>query len=179
MIIDTTSFSVELLERNGWIEAILPSARNAVRQRLLMCCFIDSVWPRCTPRYVTVVWKGMQLPPIFADSQPTEPIHTDEPTSIISVFFCVKLQFVALHPWQSIAYTGLNVGLSKSEITRGCTVRDVCVISVLVTVTAVTCYDITEEEKKGGGGGGVTVYSCCYHIIYLTYMERLLSVWKF
>ena len=67
-----------------------------------MCCFIDSVWSSCTPRYVTVVWKGMQLPSISADSQPTELIRTGEPTSIISVFFgfffCVKLQFVALHP---------------------------------------------------------------------------------
>ena len=86
VIIDATSFSVELLERNGRIEAILLSARNVVRQRLLMCCFIDSVWSRCTPRYVTVVWKGMQLPPVSADSQPTELIHTDEPTSITSVF---------------------------------------------------------------------------------------------
>ena len=59
-------------------------------------------------------------------------------------FFCVKLQFVALHPWQSIAYTGLNVGLSRSEIARWCTVRDFCVISVLVIVTAVTCYDIRQ-----------------------------------
>ena len=63
-----------------------------------MCCFTESVWSRCTPRYVTVVWKGMQLPPISSDSQPTELIRTDEPTSIISVYFCVKLQFVALHP---------------------------------------------------------------------------------
>ena len=60
-------------------------------------------------------------------------------------FFCVKLQFVALHPWQSIAYTGLNVGLSISEIARWCTVRDFCVISVLVIVTAVTCYDIRQR----------------------------------
>ena len=113
-------------------------------KRLLMCCFIDSVWSRCTPRFVTVVWKGMQLPPISADSQPTELIRTDELTSIISFFFCVKLQFVALHPWQSVAYTGLNVGLSRSEIARWCTVRDFCVISVLVIVTAVTCYDIRQ-----------------------------------
>ena len=63
---------MELLERNGRIEAILLSARNVVRQRLLMYCFIDSVRSRCTPRYVTVVWKGMQLPFISADSQPTE-----------------------------------------------------------------------------------------------------------
>ena len=46
---------MELLERNGRIEAILLSARNVVRLRLLMCCFTDSVWSRCTPRYVTVV----------------------------------------------------------------------------------------------------------------------------
>ena len=64
--------------------------------------------------------------------------------------FCVKLQFVALHPWQSIAYTGLNVGLSRSEIARWCTVRDFCVISVLVIVTAVTCYDIRQEHQRQG-----------------------------
>ena len=60
-----------------------------VRQRLLMCCFIDSVWSSCTPRYVTVVWEGMQLTSISADSQPTELIHTDRPTGIISGFFSV------------------------------------------------------------------------------------------
>ena len=97
MIIDATNFAMELTERNGRIEAILLSARKVVWQKLLMCCFIDSVWLRCTPRNVTVVWKGMQLPSISADSQPTEMIRTDEPTSIISVFFCVKLQFVALY----------------------------------------------------------------------------------
>ena len=70
--------------------------------------------------------------------------RTDEPTSTISVFFCVKLQFVALHPWQSIAYTGLNVGLSRSKIARWCIVRDLCVISVFVIVTAVTRYDIRQ-----------------------------------
>ena len=53
--LDAASFSVELLERNGRIEAILLSARNVVWQRLLMCCFIDGVWSVCTPRYVTVV----------------------------------------------------------------------------------------------------------------------------
>ena len=53
--LDATSFSVELLDRNGQIDAILLSARNVVRQRLLMCCFIDSVCSRCTPRY-SIVW---------------------------------------------------------------------------------------------------------------------------
>ena len=103
---------MELLERNGRIEAILLSARNVVRQRLLMCCFIDSVWSRCTPRYVTVVWKGMQLPSISADSQPTKLIRTDEPTSIISVFSVLSFSLLK-HPWQSITYTGLNVGLAE------------------------------------------------------------------
>ena len=55
VIIDATSFSMELSERNGRIEAILLSARNVVRQRLLMRRFTDSVWSRCTPRYVTVI----------------------------------------------------------------------------------------------------------------------------
>ena len=48
-----------------------------------MCCFIDSVWSRCTPRKVMVVWKGMQLPPISADSQQTELIRTDGSSSQI------------------------------------------------------------------------------------------------
>ena len=65
-------------------------------------------------------------------------------TFFLFSFFCVKLQFVALHSWQSIAYTGLNVGLSGSEIARWCTVRDFCVISVLMIVTAVTYYDIRQ-----------------------------------
>ena len=53
------NFTVELLDRNGRIEAILLSAGNVVRQRLLMCCFTDSVWSRCAPRYLTELWKGM------------------------------------------------------------------------------------------------------------------------
>ena len=35
VIMDAASFSVELLDRNGRIDAILPSARNVERQRLL------------------------------------------------------------------------------------------------------------------------------------------------
>ena len=55
VIMDATSFSVQLLDRNGRTDAILLSARNVVRQRLVNCCFIDGVWSRCTPRYVTVL----------------------------------------------------------------------------------------------------------------------------
>ena len=61
MVMDATSFSVELLDRNGQIDVILLSARNVVRRRLLMCCFTDSVWSRCTPRYVTVVSEGIDV----------------------------------------------------------------------------------------------------------------------
>ena len=57
VIMDATSFSVEVLDRNGRIDEILLSARNVVRQRLLMCCFTGSVWSGCTPRYVTVSEK--------------------------------------------------------------------------------------------------------------------------
>ena len=80
------NFTVELLDRNGRIEAIFLSAGNVVRQRLLMCCFTDSVWSRWTARYVTVLWKGMLLPAMPADSQPTELTRINEPKSIISVF---------------------------------------------------------------------------------------------
>ena len=79
---------MELLERNGRIEAILLSARNVARQRLLMCCFIDSVWSRYTPRYVTVVWKGMQLTSISADSQPTELIALMNLQASSQFFLC-------------------------------------------------------------------------------------------
>ena len=50
-----------------------------------MCCFVDSVWSRCTPRYVTVVLKGMLLPPISADSQPTELMRSDGSSLLFSV----------------------------------------------------------------------------------------------
>ena len=55
VIMDTTSFSVELLDRNRRIDVILLNARNIVQQRQQMSYFIDSVLSRCTPRYVTVV----------------------------------------------------------------------------------------------------------------------------
>ena len=64
---------------------------NQVQQRLLMCCLIDSVWSRCTPRYLTELWKGMLLPPITAYSQPTRLIRKVEPTSMISVFSVFSL----------------------------------------------------------------------------------------
>ena len=117
VIIDTTSFSVEL------IEVILLSARNVVRQRLLMCCFIDSVWSRCTPRYVTVVWKRMQLPPISADSQPTELIHTDEPTNIsvfsvlsFSLLLCIHDKVSLIQVWMLDWAEVKSLGGALSEI---------------------------------------------------------------
>ena len=106
-----------------------------------------SVWSRCTPRYVTMVWKGMQLPPISADSQPTELIRTDEPTSIISgccffFFFFSVLSFsllLCIHDKVSLIQDWM---LDWAEVTKSLGVRDFCVISVLVIVTAVTCYDM-------------------------------------
>ena len=114
VIIDATSFSMELLERNGRIEAILLSARNVVWQRLLMCCFIDSLWSRCTPRYITVVWKGMQLPSISAKSQPTELICTDEPTSIITSNHQPQ-QIVSYHLGMTQTKTVLILRFQKSH----------------------------------------------------------------
>ena len=87
---------MELLERNGRIEAILLNARKVVRQRLLMCCFIDSVWSRCAPRYVTVVWKGMQLPSISVDSQPTELMDLQASSQFFFFFFFSMLSFSLL-----------------------------------------------------------------------------------
>ena len=114
---------MELLERNGRIEAILLSARNVVRQRLLVCRFID-----CLVKMHSKVRNGglernatsTYICRLAAD-------RTDSHWWTYKhhlIFSCVKLQFVALYPWQSIAYTGLNVGLSRSEIARWCTVRE-------------------------------------------------------
>ena len=60
VIMHATNFSMELLDRTGRIDAILLSARNVVRQRLLVCCFIDSIWSRGTPRYVTYLYSALK-----------------------------------------------------------------------------------------------------------------------
>lgn len=54
VIMDAPNFPVELLDkiRYKWTDVILLNAKNIVQQRLLMCCFNDSVWSRCTPRYL-------------------------------------------------------------------------------------------------------------------------------
>ena len=75
-----------------------------------MCCFIDSVWSRCTPRYVTVVWKGMQLPSISADSQPTELIRTTVGSSGHGPTYTYKYRSMVLGVSEPVWPSGKAVG---------------------------------------------------------------------
>ena len=73
----TKSFQVHLqnfelsfcqrMECKGWYEQI--EDKQLSNRYVLRVALKDSVWSRCTPRYVTVLWKVMLLPPIFAGSQ--------------------------------------------------------------------------------------------------------------
>ena len=58
MIIAATSPAVALWERYGRIVAARRSSRKDARQTLSMCCRIDNVWSRWTPRYLTDILKG-------------------------------------------------------------------------------------------------------------------------
>ena len=63
------------------------------------------------------------------------------------------LLLVVLHLRQSTAYAGLNVRLSRSEIGRECTVRDFCLICILVVMTTVKGYDLVPKGAHRGGSG--------------------------
>ena len=116
--------------------------------------FIDSVWSRCTPRYFTESWKGMlrhqylqilsqrNCYPLMKLKAWSRMFSFPFSSSSSSFFFFLSAfrLFVALSPWQIISYAGLNVWLSKKETPRWCTVRQLCVISILVILTAMGRY---------------------------------------
>ena len=81
------------------IDVILVNAWNAVAQILLVCRFIDSVWSRCTPSYVTVFWKRLLIPPIYLRTCRWPNWNALMNLQASSLFLCVKLLFVALCPW--------------------------------------------------------------------------------
>ena len=98
---------------------------------ILMCYFIDSVWSRCTPCNTALKRNATStyICRLAADRTDTHWWTYKQHLSFFLFFlvFCVKLQVAAFHPWQSIAYASWTVGLSRSEITRWCTVGDFCV----------------------------------------------------
>ena len=83
---DETSWAVALWVEYGRIEAILLSCRYAARHTLLMCCCVDSVWSRWTPRFLTEDLNGMRLPPMSTLSLPTELRREVDATGRTSVF---------------------------------------------------------------------------------------------
>ena len=91
---DETSWAVALWVKYGRIEAILLSSRYAARHTLLMCCCIDSVWSRWTPRFLTEDLNGMCLPPMFTLSLPTELRREVDATGRTSVFSAFSLSLL-------------------------------------------------------------------------------------
>ena len=149
-----TSSAVKLSHKNGRFNAIFPIARKTVQRRLLVCCFH---WQCLIKMYSKVLYRVLKrnaASSISTDSQPAKLLPFDEAKGMISdvfisfffffFFFFFFLSafrlFVALSPWQIISYAGLNVWLSKKETPRWCTVRQLCVISILVILTAMGRY---------------------------------------
>ena len=94
---DETSWAVALWVKYGQIEAILLSSRYSARHTLLMCCCIDSVWSRWTPRFLTEDLNGMRLPPMSTLSLPTElrrEVDATGRTSVFSAFVIVSVRWV-------------------------------------------------------------------------------------
>ena len=97
MIIAATSLAVALWERYGLIDAAHQSSRKDARQTLSVCCRIDNVRSRWTPRSFTDVLKGTLFPPMFAHSVPTKATRDAKQIGITSVFISVQLKLVAIH----------------------------------------------------------------------------------
>ena len=90
---DETSWAAAPWVKYSRIEAILLSSRYAARPTLLMCCCIDSVWSRWTPRFLSEDLNGVRLPPMSTLSLPTELRREVDATGRTSVFsaFSVSL----------------------------------------------------------------------------------------
>ena len=106
---DETSWAAALWVKYGRVEAILLSSRCAARHTLLMCCCIDSVWSRWTPRFLTEDLNGIRLPPMSALSLPTELRWEADATGRTLVFSAFEL--VAVHP----VYKTFDAGLDITE----------------------------------------------------------------
>ena len=91
---DETSWAVALWLKYGRIEAVVLSSRYAARHTLLMCCCIDSVWSRGTPRFLAEDLNGIRLPPVSALSLPTELRREVEATGRTSGFSAFGLSLL-------------------------------------------------------------------------------------
>ena len=91
---DETSWAVALWLKYCRIEAVVLSSRYAARHTLLMCCCIDSVWSRGTPRFLTEGLNGMRSPPVSALSLPTEIRREVEATGRTSGFSAFGLSLL-------------------------------------------------------------------------------------
>ena len=70
MTIAATSLAAALWDTYDRIDMIHLSSRQDARQMLLMCCCIDNVLSKWTPR--TEVLKGTLFPSMFAHCRPTQ-----------------------------------------------------------------------------------------------------------
>ena len=136
MIITTTSLAVALWERYGLIYAARRSSRKDARQMLSMCCRVDNIRSKWTPRYLTDVLKGTLFPPMFAHSLSTKATRDAEPTgktSVLLVFRLSLLLFVQI----TTSPIPLNTGLNTVELIGKSTLEQLNVVCLPVIITIV------------------------------------------
>ena len=136
MIITTTSLAVALWERYGLIDAARRSSRKDAQQMLSMCCRVDNIRSKWTPRYLTDVLKGTLFPPMFAHSLSTKATRDAEPTgktSVLLVFRLSLLLFVQI----TTSPIPLNTGLNTVELIGKSTLEQLNVVCLPVIITIV------------------------------------------
>ena len=111
---DETSWAVAFWAKYGWIETILLSSRYAVQHTLLICCCIDGVWSRWTPRFLTEDLKGMHLPPMTTLSLPTKLRREVEAMGRTSVFSAFSLHYIAVTLFHKDPNVKLTYGYTVS-----------------------------------------------------------------
>ena len=137
---DEMSWAVALWVKYGRIEAILLSSRYAARHTLLVCCCIDSVWSRWTPRFLTEDLNGMRLPPMSKLSLPTElRLDATGRTSVFSAFSLSLLLYI--QPTR----LSMQVWISQRlKLIGRSPLWQLGIISVFVIITLVATYQVRE-----------------------------------
>ena len=85
MIVATTSLSIALWKRYSLIDVARWNSKKDAWQMLSLCCHMDNIRSRWTPRCLTDVLTGTQFPPMFAHSLSTKPTQDADPRGITSV----------------------------------------------------------------------------------------------
>ena len=135
MIVATTSLSIALWKRYSLIDVARWNSKKDAWQMLSLCCHMDNIRSRWTPRCLTDVLTGTQFPPMFAHSLSTKATRDAEPTGItyvssvfnLSLLLFIQIRTSPIHVW--IQDWTLSNWLGRS------TVGQLCVICILVIVT--------------------------------------------